>query len=169
MPKIPKSKPWLLLMSAPMLIGTLTAAKNRAPSSAPHGEAYVMTGQCTYLSIRGSDVSGKCENLLESHTLTNGRVGFTFVGGDVATIVFSGLGAHQVTLSSRSASQPVDRVTFTLLGMGLAPNILKATGECSYSDPFSGRATIRCTAKTSVGEFGAEFETDGREPSAKRF
>lgn len=138
-----------------------------AISQTQNDELYSLSGKCTKFINRKNDVTRHCLSKLASFTLKNGRVGFIFTIGSYATFQFSGSGQHQEKISKNATGQPLDRVTFTLLGMGnkTKPNILLVQrGACAYSNPYIGIATVICEAKTKLGTFSAAFETDGQPP-----
>jgi hypothetical protein len=59
--------------------------------------------------------------------------------------------------------QPIDKVVFTFKG---SSDYLKATGSCSFSNPYKGiPSSVSCSATTSEGKFSGEFMTDGVSPN----
>jgi len=136
--------------------------------AAPLSQLATMNGRCTSLTFAGKDGSKACQPKVVNSVHTDGRVGFTFLVGDIAVITFSGV-APQVKDTANIATQPLDTVIFTLTGMGTPPNDLKAAGVCTFSNPYAGPSKINCTAHTSNGIFRATFVSDGKEPSIQDF
>jgi hypothetical protein len=129
----------------------------------------MLRGVCQSLLAGGHDFSKGCTGRLVNETFKVGRTGFTFTIGDLGVITFSGSGS-QVKPTADSAVQPIDKVIFTLTGMGTPPNVAQAVGRCSFANPFLGRPmTVVCSAETKNGRYSARFLTDGRTPDAKSF
>ena len=142
---------------------------------AAHGQASAlddiatMNGKCSKLVFAGHDGSKACVPKVINDVHKDGRVGFTFVVGDLAVVTFSGMGQQQVKDAANTASQPLDEVVFTLTGTGAKPNTIKAAGVCTYTNPYAGPGKVDCTAHTSQGLFEAAFVSDGRPPSMQKF
>lgn len=129
----------------------------------------MMDGRCERLVLaQGPDASSRCEPHLMNEVFKSGRVGFTFMVGDLAVVSFSGTG-QQVKDDPNTASQPVDRVTFTLIGTGTPPNVIPAAGVCTYTNPYAGPSHVTCSAHTSNGNFEGAFVSDGHDPKIKHF
>lgn len=137
-------------------------------TAAPLSSIAMMNGRCTGLMFGGKDGSRVCGPKVVNTVYRDGRTGFTFVVGDIAVVTFSG-SASQVKDTADIATQPLDKVIFTLTGTGTPPNALKAAGVCTFSNPYAGVSTIDCTAHTSSGIFRASFVSDGKEPSIQEF
>lgn len=153
----------LCLFSA---IGTVAVAQKGNAESA---QTFIISGQCTMLTMAGRDLTKNCNKKLISFSLQNGRVAFLFTINNLAIIQFSGNGRDQIATGKASAAQPVDRVTFTLLGITDPPRPTSslAQGRCTYSNPFAGKPVmIDCRAVAKEGLFIGKFQTDGRTPSA---
>lgn len=159
---------------APGLIAAslmLASASGPTVARAALGLDYIATmdGQCSRLLVGGKDASKACGPKVLNTVYKTGRVAFTFVAGDLATVTFGGMGQQQVKDSADVASQPLDNVVFTLIGTGTAPNKVKAAGVCTYSNPYVGPSRITCSAHTAQGVFAGSFVSNGRTPSMQRF
>jgi hypothetical protein len=147
----------------------LAAVVATTATAAPLDYVATMNGKCSRLVFAGRDGSRACLPKVVNDVHKDGRVGFTFLVGNLAVVTFSGLGQQQVKDSADVVNQPLDTVIFTLIGTGTAPNAIKAVGLCTYSNPYAGPARVSCSAHTSSGVFEAQFRSDGREPSMQRF
>ncbi len=154
------------LSAATVIIGSAAPAQSE---HSPLQSLALMNGKCIRLIIAGHDQSAHCMAKLINESFESGRTGFTFTAGDAAVISFSGMGPRQVKLTADKVYQPVDRLIFTLLGMGTPPNNLSASGSCTYTNPYAGPSHVSCTAHTAHGDFAATFLSDGREPEVRRF
>lgn len=126
----------------------------------------MMHGTCGKLVMAGEDVSEGCQGLITNTMYKTGRTGFVFTAGDVAVVTFSGAGAPA---QGDQASARLDKVIFTLIGTGTEPNVLPATGTCTYTNPYAGPSRINCSATTKIGRFSGTFVSDGEEPDIKQF
>jgi len=127
-----------------------------------------MTGTCASLVVRGADVTNACEGRVLNSAHTDGRSGFAFIQGRSAIVSFAG--QDSAAIGDR-ATLHVDMVLVARTDSGAAPKpeILRATGECTYTNPYIGVSTIICRAATSEGAFSATFRSDGRPPEGQRF
>lgn len=128
-----------------------------------------MNGTCTRLIVAGIDATPSCTPRIMVEVFKNNRTAFTFTESDFAVVSFSGIGRMQINDDPNKVTQPVDTIIFTLIGMGTAPNKVKAAGICIYTDPNAGPVRVSCSARTSQGPFEATFLSDGQEPIIKQF
>ncbi|HEY0625448.1 MAG TPA: hypothetical protein VGD10_01820 [Allosphingosinicella sp.] len=126
----------------------------------------VMNGTCGRLILGGRDVSSGCESRVTNSMYKGGRTGFTFLAGDVAVVTFSGA---DTPAKGNHATVRLDRVIFTLNGAGTKPNVVPASGTCTYTNPYAGPSRINCSASTNNGAFSASFVSDGEPPIIERF
>lgn len=130
-------------------------------------EAFSLRGECSAMQLGTDDMTRFCQGKLVSFTTANGRVGFIFLIGDEGILQFSGAGAKQTRLAGERASQPIDRVRFTL--SKTAPDAATsnaATGHCVYGNPFAGASKVTCRVISAKRTFVAEFVTDGTPPAS---
>lgn len=119
------------------------------------------------MRLGADDMTRFCQGKLVSFTTANGRVGFIFLIGDEGILQFSGAGAKQTQLAGERASQPIDRVRFTLAKTAPeAATTTDATGYCVYGNPFAGTAKVACRVISAQRTFVAEFVTDGSPPES---
>jgi hypothetical protein len=141
--------------------------------SAAYGEhldyTATLNGTCTRLIVAGTDATQSCTPHVIVDVFKNSRTGFTFMESDFALISFSGMGRMQIEDEPKTFTQPVDTILFTLIGMGTAPNKVKAAGICTYTYPKSGPVRISCSAHTAQGQFEATFLIDAQDPTIKQF
>ncbi len=130
---------------APALAALIVLSSEPGLASAQSGGSQLdslimMNGTCKHLLVAGHDESSSCVPKVINETFKTGRTGFTFTVGDAAVISFSGMGPRQVKLSPNKVSQPLDRILFTLIGMGSATKVnrVPATGTCVYTNPYAG-------------------------------
>jgi len=123
-----------------------------------------MNGICTRLIVVGTDATRSCTPRVIIEVFKNNRTAFTFTESDFAVVSFSGTGRMQIKDGPAKVTQPVDTIIFTLIGMGTAPNNVKAAGICTYTNPNLGPLRISCSAHTAEGQFEATFLSDGRDP-----
>lgn len=128
-----------------------------------------MNGTCTRLIVADADATRACAPRVTNEVFRNGRTGFTFTESDFAVVSFSGIGKMQIKDDPNKVTQAVDTVIFTLIGMGTAPNKVKAAGICTNTNPNSGPVTIWCSAYTAQGQFEGTFLSDGQDPIIKQF
>ncbi len=155
---------------------TLLAAVQE-PVEPDHSAAYgddldymaTMNGTCTRLIVAGADATRSCTPRVIIEIFKNSRTEFTFTESDFAVVSFSNVGRMQIKDEPNKVTQPVDTIIFTLIGMGTAPNKVKAAGICTYTNPNLGPVRISCSAHTAEGQFEATFLSDGRDPIIKQF
>lgn len=127
-----------------------------------------MNGMCQKLIGYDTDVSDKCVNRLANAEWSDGHTSFLFVvhneASQDATISFSGNGKKQIHKDADTVVQPIDYVFGTFAGK---TDKIKAVGTCLFTNPYKGKATVRCTADTAMGRFTGVFLTDGNEPDVK--
>jgi hypothetical protein len=127
----------------------------------------ILSGECTSLELAGRAAPG-CVGTLTNSTYSTGRSSFMFLAGDVALVSFSGMSGDDLRQGD-SIVQPLDLVTFRVLGAGINAMPTKAIGTCRHTNPFAGVATINCTAETKAGRFSATFRTDGEPPTVHEY
>jgi hypothetical protein len=128
-----------------------------------------MNGKCVRLKFASTDATKACENKIINETYKSGRVGFTFVAGDLAIVAFSGAGQTQRKLTADKVLQPIDAIFWTLIAQGAKPISVKATGSCTYTNPYKGPSSISCVAHTDQGDFQGNFLSDGQPPEIQHF
>jgi hypothetical protein len=131
----------------------------------------VMNGTCRRLIVAGKDLSkdcmGKVTNTMYEST---GRTGFLFVTRSGNVVVnFTGMDTPAV---GDHAASVLDHVIFTQGKTGskrAEHNGYRATGTCTYTNPYAGPSHINCSASTKKGLFSASFVSDGKPPGIERF
>jgi hypothetical protein len=126
----------------------------------------IMNGRCSQLVFAGKDATRACVGKITNTMYKTGRAGFVFMAGDLAVITFSGADSPA---RGDQATVRLDKVIFTLVGMGTEPNAIPATGTCTYTNPYAGPSRINCSASTKEGKFSGAFVSDGAEPDIQRF
>lgn len=126
----------------------------------------IMQGTCHRLVIGEKDASSNCESKLTNTMYKTGRSGFTFLVGDLAVVTFSGADSPA---KGNSASIRLDKVIFTLIGTGTEPNVVPATGTCTYTNPYAGPSRVHCSASTESGRFSGSFVSNGQPPDIQEF
>lgn len=127
----------------------------------------VMDGRCQALSVGGYNFTSGCASHVENDVLSNGRTGFTFFVSSGSTVTFSGV-APQLKLSADEVIQPVDVAIWKMSPD--APSMPEhVVGQCRFTNPYKGPATVACTATGKHGEYAANFRTNGAEPARKDF
>jgi hypothetical protein len=126
----------------------------------------ILNGNCTQLSFAGKDATRACVGKITNTMYKTGRTGFVFMAGDLAVITFSGA---DNPAQGDQATVRLDKVIFTLVGTGTEPNVIPATGNCRYTNPYAGPSRITCSASTKDGKFSGAFVSDGAEPDIKEF
>lgn len=129
----------------------------------------MMHGRCSRLLVAGRNQSNVCASMVINETFKSGRVGFTFLVGQAAEVIFSGMGPRQRKLTANKVFQPLDAVIFTINGPAPRPMRMPAIGGCMYENPFAGRAGVACLAHTVRGDYAGAFMSDGKEPVIKQF
>ena len=130
-----------------------------------HAVAF-LNGKCTQLTFAGKDGTRACVGKITNTMYKTGRTGFVFMFGDHALITFSGADSPA---RGDQATVRLDKVIFALIGTGTEPNVIPATGICTYTNPYAGPSRINCSASTKVGKFSGAFVSDGAEPDIQRF
>jgi hypothetical protein len=60
----------------------------------------------------------------------------------------------------------VDQVIMGVKGKPNDPEVVAATGTCTYGNPYKGAATVSCDGTMSNGQrFSARFTSDGKPPT----
>lgn len=130
-------------------------------------DVFIIHGSCSMMRMRGQDMTRFCQGKLVSFAMANGRVGFIFLIGDEGILQFSGSGVRQTRLPGEHASQPIDKVRFTLAKTAPeAATSTAGTGRCIYGNPFAGISKISCRVTAGRDVFAAEFVTDGTPPES---
>lgn len=158
----------IILAASLIVVGQTVEAKARQTGNLENLSALtILKGDCGRLIMAGNDASPYCKGMITNTSYKTGRSGFVFLAGDTAIITFSGQDHAAV---GDNAFITLDKVIFTLVGMGTPPNTIAAKGKCNYSNPFNGNhARITCNATTTSGAFNATFVSDGEEPDVKEF
>jgi hypothetical protein len=158
-------------MIARMIITTATATSifmsYPLQASGRGDQVFVLRGACSLMRVGPKYLTRYCQGKMVSFTTGNGRVGFIFMIGDEGILQFSGAGSRQRRLPGERASQPIDKVRFTLAET--APEAAASsvgTGRCVYGNPCAGTSKISCRVTSGRGLFLAEFVTDGSAPES---
>lgn len=152
---------------AAIVIVSPSAQALAGPAAAPNLSAIAfLKGTCQSFVVGGKDASRKCLGKLTNTVYRTGRSGFTFVVGDLAVVTFSG--ADSPAIGNRAAIR-LDKVIFTLIGTGTPPNVIPASGRCTYTNPYAGPSHVNCSATTKDGPFSASFVSNGEPPDIQQF
>lgn len=136
---------------------------DRAHAQGSLATVNVENGHCYTLIVAGHDVSISCSQSVVHETSNNGRIGFTFAAPNFATVSFSGAELREENLAAGRISQPIDYITFRIVGLGALQKTTPATGACVYSDRSAGPALLECIATSPAGAFAARFLSDGQD------
>ena len=122
----------------------------------------VAAGTCSELVVGAENYSSSCNGEAASVTLDDGTIMFVFSAGD-RMVGFSGDGRAVTGTGVGQAQLPVQ---FLSIGksQGDLDEVMPALGICRFGDPYSGPATLECTAKSQLGTISARFVTDGKPP-----
>jgi hypothetical protein len=140
-----------------VLGGTALANEPGRPGTA------IVRGKCTKLIVSGKNFTADCKGEAASITQPNGAILFVFSIRTGGMFSFQGDG-RKVKGNSNGARLPVNIVHLAdqageLLGTD------RASGSCQFGDPYQGRATISCSAKSKqFGSMSASFITNGKPP-----
>lgn len=126
-----------------------------------------MNGTCDKFIMSGKDVTKFCANSIVNSSYPNGRVGFTFILNGKRAITISGTDLPNPTPDTDRTY--VDLVIVNLNEEGVTPEENPARGVCEYSNPYKGKAFIRCEASMGAHAVTAEFTTDGTPPQMSKF
>ena len=158
------SKRLFFLTAMAANLATVSAAHAAGPSN----EVFSIRGACSTMRVGTRDATRICQGKLMSFTLANGRVGFIFFVGDEGILQFSGPSAKQLRLAGERASQPINRVRFTLAETAPeAATTSAGSGQCTYGNPFAGTSKISCRVISGKDVFVADFVTDGSPPESR--
>ncbi len=149
----------------------LVGNQARADSVREIKSAATLKGICQKMTIKDANITNGCTGLLLQNDFTDGRISFVFASqvGETtdtttAAVSFSGDGKNQTHKDDDTAIQPLDAVIISS-GVPLTTTTLSATGECEFTNPYKGKATVNCLAATPKGIFVGAFLTDGSEPN----
>ena len=152
-------------LAAALMLG-LAASVDAQPAPQNLAAIALLQGTCGHLVVGGKDASSRCEGKLTNSIYKTGRSGFTFLVGDLAVVTFSGADSPA---KGDQATVRLDKVIFTLVGTGTPPNVVPATGTCTYTNPYAGPSHVNCSAATKSGSFSASFVSNGEPPDLQRF
>ncbi|MDQ0318958.1 hypothetical protein QO002_001096 [Pararhizobium capsulatum DSM 1112] len=144
-------------------LGTMTAAillTIPAIAMAENG-MFVIEGRCQKLQIGEHDFSNICSSKAVSTSYDDGRVGFHFVTNGGVALTFSGLDLPNI--SEDEDETGIDSIILNV-GGGTKSSKISAVGRCRYGNPFKGKMTIDCKAKTGGMAYHARFKTNGKPP-----
>ena len=147
---------------------TTLAAQPRPSADGNLMGTATLTGTCQRLIIAGDDSTSRCRGLVGNTAYRSGRSGFTFfVEGEPGLVVtFSGADGPA---QGDQAAIALDKVIFTPIRPQRATTELRATGRCTYTNPYIGSSRIDCSASTDDGRYSGTFVSDGRPPATERF
>lgn len=117
----------------------------------------VLPGKCLHLSIGTTNFTADCKGEI-ANVNGGGDVSFMFSIRTGGIISFQGNG-RKVTGNKTTARLPL---TFVNIGSGVGEllGVDRASGSCTFTDPFAGPATIFCSAQTKqFGPVSARFRT----------
>jgi hypothetical protein len=167
-------------MKIPQLLFTTVAALSLLASvPAMAAKTHTMrnivsvTGTCTEFTLGGFSKTQDCTGHVANVEFSDKVVGFAFQAENpsshiVVTLGFYGPGLKQVHTDADTVLQPIDHVVVSMTGKQ-GGTAVKVIGQCRYTNPFKGTATIQCSVQASDGEVKASFTTDGTEPKIKYF
>lgn len=150
--------------------GLLTVTILVVSASVAHSQqtpVMTLSGQCVRLAIDGDDLTSGCQPLLLSWNQDPDLVLFQFALSTGSSFIFVGRDLPNPTRDTDQIS--VVSVQVYLGIEGVPPSPAAADGTCLFSNPYSGRATIQCSAQMRhEGEqraIEAVFVTDGSTPT----
>jgi hypothetical protein len=143
-----------------IFLATPAAAQNGLDNLA---SVVTLSGTCEAFVARGADRTALCTGHVINSAHSDGRSGFTFVVGGEA-IDFAG--DDSAAVGDRAVLHVDTMIVARTDAAGPPrPEIIRARGECSYTNPYAGISRIDCTATTDQGEFRVRFHSDGTPPS----
>lgn len=131
----------------------------------------VLNGTCQRFIMAGKELTKACDGkVINTMFESIGRTGFAFVTHSSTTVTFSGV---DTPAKGDQAQSIVDRVIVTIENsesdpLAVEPDVLEATGSCTYTNPYVGPSHINCSASTKEGPFSASFVSDGSPPDVTR-
>lgn len=144
-------------------IAFLTVFLAGSPTFAEDPAMVVVSGKCQKLVVGKNDLSAHCSPKLINTSYSNGRVGFYFVVADGSVLTISGMDLPNPTPDTDQFK--VDKLILKIGHADLPPTETRASGKCSFGNPYKGKSAVKCSGKLSIGEkFEAAFKTDGRAP-----
>lgn len=132
---------------------TLFAADGRARSPK---EVVIFGGRCEKMVASGIDRTGLCESRLIHIEYTDKRDEFLFYSEGNILVVFSGDGG-KIVIDADTQTQPIDKI---LMQVGKESKIYDASGICRFLASRKVNGAVSCAARTSEGEFLAEFRVE---------
>ena len=158
---------WLSVVLATSASVMASAVFAQVDRSNPLIGMVLVRGACGPELMRyGQTVADPSCKALINTVYRNGRTGFYFTAGR-SMLTFSGI-EPQINQGPDDIIQPVDLILVTQMTTDEPgqPELLPASGRCSFSNPFRGiPTTVQCEAETARGRFAATFDHDGSEPS----
>jgi hypothetical protein len=149
-----------------LVIADISSPAEAAQKRKPRLDAMVsLNGQCEKLVMPESDITSSCTGKVMNTVYNEGRSGFCFVLEDSAVLTFSGNGNVNPNPNPDTAVQPVDLILFNYKG---DVDRTQAVGQCDFQNPYKGPSRLICRAGSSVGNFHAEFVSDGTQPHVVR-
>ena len=139
---------------------------NLAHAQTTIGDATAMglTGSCDKLILGKQKLADSCSGKLLNMSYPDGRVGFYFILDDGRIVTFSGMDAPNPTPDTDDVK--VDKVIMGVKGKPKDPEVVAATGTCTYGNPYKGESTVSCDGTMSNGQrFSARFTSDGKPPT----
>ncbi len=153
-------RPVCLVAAAAFCFGATAAmAIEETPSNLV--ELLKLQGRCLKVAIARDDLTSRCSGGLAIAVYEDGRVGFHLTLHPRHILSLSGMHPR-----SGGGIVVLDRAIFNTGSETNKPDILAASGTCSYGDPYAGRMTVRCSGTLEGGkDFVAAFQTDGSPPA----
>lgn len=132
--------------------------------SSPLKHLFSMAGSCQSLIVEKSNLSKGCNDRIMQSTHSDGRIGFTVSIGDKGAVAtFSGF--EDSNVDANTGRIKIDTLIFNLNIQNVPPTSKAIQGECIYTNPYIGKATIACQAIDENRQpFVLKFKTDGKEP-----
>jgi hypothetical protein len=124
-----------------------------------------MKGKCGRLVIAGRDRTARCQEAIVNDAWKNGRSSFIFSAKGWGMVSFYGVDSKAV---GDEAVLHLDTILITLEGPAPVARQIRATGRCTYTNPYTGPSRIHCAATAGGKRYEAAFVSDGTPPDIHR-
>ncbi|MBY5323583.1 hypothetical protein HFN11_25245 [Rhizobium leguminosarum] len=153
-----------LLLAAIAAVPAMPVNLAHAQTTIGDATAMGLTGSCDKLILGKQKLADSCSGKLLNMSYPDGRVGFYFILDDGLIVTFSGMDAPNPTPDTDVVK--VDKVIMGVKGKPKDPEVVAATGTCTYGNPYKGESTVSCDGTMSNGQrFSARFTSDGKPPT----
>ena len=122
-------------------------------------------GSCSRLVIAGRDDSARCQATIVNDAWKNGRSSFIFSARGWGMVSFYGVDSKAV---GDQAVLHVDTILVTRERPAPVPTRVRATGRCTYTNPYAGPSHIDCSATAGGKSYEGVFVSDGTPPDVVR-